>query len=258
MRDHELELDTILHWLSSDDHTRYQNDIISQRQEGTVQWLLDSAEFKDWKSRPKQTLFCPGIPGAGKTIATSVAIHTICQAFINDDSVGVAYVYCNFKRQEREGAVNLLCCLLKELLRQSDSVPQSIKEIYRARQKHKEQASLHDAKDMLETVISRFSRVFIAVDALDELRERAGRDDLLRALFQVQEKTGLNFFATSRPIPKISGQFDKSVDLEIRAAVEDVRRYIDGHKYLLPAFVLKNAGLQQAISDQIVETVDGM
>jgi hypothetical protein len=38
------------------------------------EWLLDSDEFQTCLDTDKQTLFCPGIPGAGKTILSSIVV----------------------------------------------------------------------------------------------------------------------------------------------------------------------------------------
>ena len=64
----------ILDWLTPVDYGPQQTDNIRRRQPGTGQWLLDSAEYQTWLKTSKQTLFCPGIPGAGKTILTSIVI----------------------------------------------------------------------------------------------------------------------------------------------------------------------------------------
>jgi hypothetical protein len=65
----------IINWHSSVDHATQQSDFISRRQEGTGQWLLNSDEFQAWLNKSKQTLFCPGIPGAGKTMITSIVVN---------------------------------------------------------------------------------------------------------------------------------------------------------------------------------------
>src|SRR5947209_17772181 len=58
----------IIDWLTPIDYASQQSDFILARQEGTGEWLLESSEFHNWINQTKQTLFCPGIPGAGKTI----------------------------------------------------------------------------------------------------------------------------------------------------------------------------------------------
>ena len=55
----------ILNWLTPIDYAPQQSDFVGRRQEGTGKWFLDSAEFHAWVDTNKQTLFCPGIPGAG-------------------------------------------------------------------------------------------------------------------------------------------------------------------------------------------------
>ena len=62
----EGEKRKILTWLSPVDYGPQQSDHFSRRQEGTGQWLLDSDPFQQWLEQSKTTLFCQGIPGAGK------------------------------------------------------------------------------------------------------------------------------------------------------------------------------------------------
>ncbi|PYI02763.1 hypothetical protein BO78DRAFT_213479 [Aspergillus sclerotiicarbonarius CBS 121057] len=45
-----------------------------------------------------QTLLCTGIPGVGKTILTSIVIEHLEEKYHDDRSVGIAYIYCNFRR----------------------------------------------------------------------------------------------------------------------------------------------------------------
>jgi hypothetical protein len=52
-----------------------------------------------WLSEPHATLFCPGIPGAGKTMVAAIAIDYLLKP-VQSSSHGVAYVYCNYKAQE--------------------------------------------------------------------------------------------------------------------------------------------------------------
>ena len=75
--EHNRENDSILNWLTRMDYTAQQNDFVRRCQEGTGQWLLNSAQFKSWLNHTRQTLFCPGIPGAGKTILTSIAVEEL-------------------------------------------------------------------------------------------------------------------------------------------------------------------------------------
>jgi DNA replication protein DnaC len=94
----DCQRQSILDWINPISYTPQQHDFITRRQEGTGQWLLDSAEFQAWLETDKQTLFCPGIPGAGKTILTSIIVEELTTRFSTDQTIGIAYIYCNFRR----------------------------------------------------------------------------------------------------------------------------------------------------------------
>lgn len=47
-----------------------------------VVWTwLDSHEFQEWLNNSKQTLFCPGIPEAGKTVITAIVVNHLGTRF---------------------------------------------------------------------------------------------------------------------------------------------------------------------------------
>jgi Cdc6-like AAA superfamily ATPase len=105
----------ILDWITPIDYALQQSDFLSRRQTGTGQWLLNSAEFNAWIETDRQTLFCPGIPGAGKTILTSVVVEELFKRFENDGNIGIAYLYCNYRQQHNQNLEDLLASLLKQL-----------------------------------------------------------------------------------------------------------------------------------------------
>jgi Cdc6-like AAA superfamily ATPase len=102
---------TILDWITSIDYAAQQSDFISRRQAGTGQWLLDSAEFTAWLGTDKRTLFCPGIPGAGKTVLTSIVVEELFTRFENNGNIGIAYLYCNYRQQHQQKFEDLIASL---------------------------------------------------------------------------------------------------------------------------------------------------
>ena len=258
-RERREECHAILDWLTAIDYAPQQNDFITRRQEGTGQWLLDSVEFQTWLETDKQTLFCPGIPGAGKTILTSIVIEELTTKFSNDPAIGITYIYCNFQRQDEQKVDDLLASLLKQLAESQPSLPDTVKDLYDRHKTKRTRPSLNEISRSLQVVTTIHSRVFIIVDALDECQaSNSCRPKFLSSIFDLQAKTGANLFATSRFIPEITEKFNNSMHLEIRASNQDVQKYLNGHMSQLPRCVLRSSELQEEIKAKVIMAVDGM
>lgn len=249
----------ILNWLTPVDYGRQHSDFLSIRQPGTGRWVLESAVFKAWVVTKKQTLFCPGIPGAGKTILTSIVADYLEKTFQADLTIGVAYIYCNFQRQHEQKAEDLLASLLKQLTQGRSSLPGSVKSLYDAHLKKRTRPLLDEIWGTLQSVVAMYSRVFIIVDALDECQASEGyRTQFLSNIFSLQAQTLANFFATSRPIPDVERQFQDCPSLAIRADDDDVRTYLNDHRSKLPNFVLENPNHKEEVKTAITQAADGM
>jgi hypothetical protein len=259
IRQDDQDRQKILGWLTPIDYGSQQSDFINRRQPGTGQWLLESEELQTWLKSDKQTLFCPGIPGAGKTILTSIVIEELTTRFSNDRTIAIAYIYCNFRRQHEQKIHDLLSSLLKQLAESQLSLPGTVKALYDRHNTKQTRPSLEEISTSLQDVTGLYCRVFFIVDALDECQASDGcRSRLLSEIFALQTKHGANIFATSRFIPEITTKFNSSMSVEIRASNEDVQRYLEGHIGELPSCVKQNRQLREEITTKISDAVDGM
>lgn len=249
----------ILNWLTSIDYAPQQSDFIARRQEGTGQWLLESEKFQEWLTKSEQILFCPGIPGAGKTIITSIVVDHLHFKFQNDASVGIAYIYCNFRRQQEQKPEDLLASLLKQLVLQKRSMPEILKNLYERHKEKRTRPLIEEVSRVLHSIVADYSKTFVIIDALDECQVIGGRHKkLLSEILRLQTESGVSLFATSRFVPEIMTNFKGCLSLEILASDEDVQRYIDGHILQLPSFVLRSPDLQEEIKTEIAKAVKGM
>ncbi|KAI1737533.1 ankyrin repeat-containing domain protein [Xylaria scruposa] len=255
------EENRILTWLSPVNYSSDQNTHINTRQPGTGQWLLNSKVYKDWINTRNRTLFCQGIPGAGKTTLASIVIENLLNARAAEcGRIGVAYIYCNFRRQDELTPDKLLRNLLKQLASMQSLLPDDVRKLHHQSTKEGAQPSLDNFYGALQSVSALYSNVFIVVDALDECQSMRSLSTLLSYLFTLRTETCTNIFATSRHNPTIQKLFEghSMIMIEIKASNEDIRRYIDGRMLHLPTFLHKSKYLQEEVIAKIVEVVDGM
>jgi hypothetical protein len=247
----------MMQWLSPTDFPAQQHDIISRRQEGTGQWLLDSPEFKGWLQGAHQTLFCPGIPGAGKTMMAAIAVDYLGKTAQED--VGLAYLFCSYKSQVDQSLSSLLSALLKQLVQSRPDVAAPLTRLYYDHSKRQSRPSHGELFTALLTVCSNHARVYIVVDALDECTDQYGmRSPLVEKLRDLQAKTNVRLLFTSRFIPEITEKFRSDPILEVRASEEDVKRYVAGQIPRLPKCIRRDDELTLTVQSKIVEAVDGM
>ena len=248
----------IMEWLSPTDFPAQQHDIITRRQEGTGQWFLDSVEFKRWLQGSDKTLFCPGIPGAGKTMMAAIAIDHLCRT-AQCDNIGVAYLFCNHKAQADQSAPSLLAALLKQLVQSWPDIAAPVMHIYNHHSKRRSRPYLDEIFGALQSVCSNHATVYIIVDALDECADRDGaRSRLIDKLLELRTRTDVRLMCTSRFIPEIMQKFCSTPTLKVRASEEDVRRFIAGQISCLPNCIRRDEELKRAVHNKIVEAVDGM
>jgi hypothetical protein len=250
--------DKILNWISSDNFSTRQSDFIGRREEGTGLWFLNTPEFETWVQGSKQTLFCPGMPGAGKTIMAAIAIDHLSRAMQNDD-IGLAYLFCNYNEQVGQTASMLLSALLKQLVRGQPDIATPVTHIYDHHSKRGTRPASDEVFAALQSVCSNYAIVYIVVDALDECSRTNGtRGPLIDKLRKLQIKADVRLLFTSRFIPEIAQEFQSNLILEVRASEGDTRRFIAAQIPRLPNLIIRDKELRRTVENEIVKAVDGM
>jgi hypothetical protein len=248
----------IMDWISSTDFQTQQDDTIARRQEGTGLWFINSPEFTNWLHESKQTLFCPGIPGAGKTMMAAITVDYLLKS-VRSNAIGVSYIYCNYKAQADQNTTTLLAAILKQLVRNRPSIADPVARLYDLHATHNTRPSLDEIFGALQSVLTIYSTVYVIIDALDECPDKDGtRSRLLAKLRNLQRKTDLRLMTTSRLIPDIVQEFNGMPMLEVRASDADVQQFVASQIYRLPKCIQRDNKLQGSVQDKIVEAVDGM
>lgn len=250
----------LLEWLSNHDHIKEQHDTISRYKEGTGMWLLDDPKFKEWEARTLGTLFCVGMPGAGKTVMSAMIIrHLFQNPPYSNGHVAVAFVYFRYDLRDTQSTDRLLGSLTKQLVSQAMKAPESIEKAFATRfgyQVERDRAQRQKSRDMFRAAVDCFSCVYFVIDALDEgaVLHRKGLISAIRSL----PNTQFRLFATSRVIPDIQSQFQNESSINIEASDADIEIYTIDRLSELPLCVQNNAALQAEIAEAIVRSTQGM
>lgn len=255
------EVRMILDWLTTANYGQQHDKHSETHKKGTSLWILETDEFRDWLKNCKQRLLCQGMPGAGKTIITSVVVDHLTKEIKKDSEIGIAYIYCTFKQPKSEQTTrSLLASVLGQLAGDRQTFPTTTRSLYEQHKAKQTHASQEELIAELKTVIELYSSVFIIIDALDEC-DLNTMHGFISELFMLQKHCNMNIFATSRFIPEITEWFTnvKSSFLEIRALASDIDMYLDIEmKQSSTSLIKSNIDIQKDIKREICEAADGM
>ena len=249
-------------WLKAPDYSAQQNEFFSRREAGTGQWLLDSKEYTEWVAsveKSKQTLFCPGIPGAGKTILTSVVVDDLRTRFSDNKTVSLAYIYFDFRTRDTYKIDDIFASLLEQFLSPYSLSSNLISSFVEEKKVTETPRTQLGVSNLLRAAMSVCSELYVVIDALDECQTSNNcLSTFLTELFKLQKEAKVKVFGTSRFVPEVTDRFKDSSSLEISAKPQDIKAYLQGQMAALPNFVQRNFQLQEHIKAVISQATDGM
>jgi len=155
-------------------------------------------------------------------------IDSLCDQAREED-ITVACLYCDFLAQEEQTITSMMGAILKQLV--GDDIPVYVREAFKAGGKEigGRGLLLSDLIRMLKTAIASLRKVFICIDALDELLPK-NLPELLKSLGDiVQESPNTRVFLTGRPhvAGAIQRYFAKTVIIPISPNTDDIRSYLE-------------------------------
>ncbi|KAJ6605260.1 ankyrin repeat-containing domain protein [Mycena vulgaris] len=249
----------IIDWFSPINFFLRHADIARARQAGTGEWFLAEPHFQEWESGSGRTLWCPGIPGAGKTVLASMVVdHLRVRAKSKQENIGVGCIYLNHKEAGNQTPDNLLSGLWRQLVRGRD-VGSLAKEIYEGHLEERTPPLPEEVVKVLRSSFTHFSKIYLIVDAVDEYPE----DKRWILLGHLAKLNSANLMITSRPqILPDPFSFSNLETLDIHAREEDLQTYVNAQidsSSRLSKHVHKQPSLRADIHLKINDhTVDGM
>ncbi|KAJ7110257.1 ankyrin repeat-containing domain protein [Mycena crocata] len=253
----DKQRETCIEWLSPINFSTRQQDIFNTRQPASGEWLLGSDPFKGWLLGFGSRLWCTGMPGAGKTVLASIAVHHLRETLGLPETIGVAVIYLNHKETKTHSPQNLLASLWCQPVL-GKAVCVEVQHLYQKHHEPRSRPSLDDLHRILCATVAEYSKVFLVVDGLDEYPEE-NRHILLTSLSALGPNVNLMF--TSRPHINISIPLGEAERLEIRATTDDIRRFVNAQIAKSPQLskhIQNVPELLQEIETLCVERSEGM
>jgi NACHT domain len=203
-------------------------------------------------------LWLHGIPGAGKTILASFIIQEVKQfcdtSGLND--MGWAYYYCYFGRNQDESH-HFLRWIINQLCRQLSYVPGNLVSF----KSLGDEPSSADLLDVLSTIVKKFRRVYIVVDALDESQNRRFIVDLLVKIVGDDIFQNISLLTTSRKELDISRAFEglcSSISLSNPLVDEDICTYVESQLQTDHKFSRWPVSVRKDIRNALTKGAKGM
>jgi hypothetical protein len=262
----------LINYMNEEQHQKYLDWLSSEsfavdwgkpiHQPGTGRWFIESPEFQTWIQTPGQTLFCPGIPGAGKTNMASIVIEELDRRHRNDPSVGIAYIFFSFRYCDdpRQSHDNVLASIIRQLIRRLPLLPSTVQLLYERHKSTRSRPPINDLVKVFKDLVQKaLKQVFIVIDALDECKT-VTISRILSQIFEIQATGNLNLLSTSRSVPAIEARFQGRPFQVIRASKEDVIRYLKARleECAEDCALMRRPALQEKAVLVIGDSVKGM
>lgn len=133
---------TIIDWLTPLNFLARQESLAKDRSKGTGVWFLESEIFESWRSGNDLVMWCPGIPGAGKTFLASIVIEKLRELY-RGQNVAIFMLYCNYDDPDMQSVQPLIASLVKQDIQERSVVDKRLGELHEAYYKKETRPSLH-------------------------------------------------------------------------------------------------------------------
>ncbi|KAJ5175119.1 uncharacterized protein N7482_000996 [Penicillium canariense] len=205
----EARLKEMIEWLSPLNFIAKQSLLFKEQHKGTCKWFLGCEDFRNWKENENAMLFCPGIPGAGKTLLSSIVVNELDKLRLSEKGgvkdAAILILYCKWDDSQSQSIDGLVASLAKQVAQRYGVLWEGISELFSKHSKAETCPSRDEYISALSSELMHFPKTFIVVDGLDELRDERSRLVLLEILTSLRAK--VNIMVTSRPVDNITRHF---------------------------------------------------
>ncbi|KAK1917686.1 hypothetical protein P3342_000400 [Pyrenophora teres f. teres] len=138
-------------------------------------WLIENDTFTSWIRGSNKHLWLSGIPGAGKTVLSSLVIQRCLDQATEQRAV--ALFYCDYKDKKSQKLVNILGTIASQLARQNEQsfqLLQAYASTLKPRNQLPRNPEVEELVELVKEMANTFEDVRIVVDGLDECGDDIG------------------------------------------------------------------------------------
>ncbi|KAF8462703.1 hypothetical protein BDZ91DRAFT_327772 [Kalaharituber pfeilii] len=230
----------ITNWLAAADSSSDQEYYESLRREypGTGSWVLKNKNVQHWfdvSNATNNELWLFGIPGAGKTVLTSVIIEELQKISARTSHstgatpVSVAYFYCRYRTENKDSFNAVGRGILAQLIQNKEEIWSLIWDKLAEGGEMTLQSSKL-LKELLEIAMKDSTISFIVLDGLDEC-EKTARKEIISTLRAIGENINqqlpgaIRLLFVSTKEPDIQKHLSDVIKVQLKPQDSDIQQY---------------------------------
>ncbi|RDW69966.1 hypothetical protein BP5796_08363 [Coleophoma crateriformis] len=251
------EMKECLEWLAPVNAAQKHQEFRKEYQEGTGKWIFERPEYQKWFNSTNGGLWIYAIPGAGKTILTSLVIETLSKEL----PPGTAYYYCRHSDPASQKPQNVLGSLVSQLARQHDS---AYKDAYALYCEHHPLRDLptdpteEELGKLIQKQAKNFHQLNLVIDGLDEVGASlsVNRSGLIKILSTLHHSScKIRTIIVSRDESDIREPLADFDVVSVAATSEDLQLYVSAKMHQLQ---IEDPGLRSEVFQALVDGAEGM
>jgi hypothetical protein len=249
----------VLQVLGADSADGFHRSNLQLHHPGTCLWFIDGSAFRDWRSTSSSKLWISGIPGAGKTVLSALAIDS---ALVNSSPTKVVvFYYCSHQNDRSRLLTGILSCFIGQLARHNEECLAIVQAKFERSGHVDTPGWVNDGSDLttlLESMFAYFEQVSILIDGVDECHDASIVSETLARLC---ESPNVRMLISSRQEHDMKWSLADFQQISIAAESQDLRLYVPAEieiRQRKQKLRIRNPDLKDEMIDKLVNGAQGM
>ncbi|KAK2926843.1 P-loop containing nucleoside triphosphate hydrolase [Fusarium oxysporum f. sp. vasinfectum] len=224
--------------LSPPDSSTNVNHARKLRHEGTGEWFLNSAAFREWETGSRRHLWLYGLPGCGKTVLSTTILDYLIHI---DDHITLDFFF-DFSDTMKQTVDGMLRSLVFQLYKLGIDSSRELDGLFQSHRDGRDQPATKTFLGCLHTMMRVPRKIFLLLDGLDESTTRVELLKWMKDVISTPELDHVRLIATGRPeaefqrqIPHLVGK-SNCLLLDKAAINADIRSYVMARLEQSPEF----------------------